>query len=98
MAHCLQFFVLLIFIWQGIAHQICGSAFRNSHWLHFNLVGLVKRNLCSPLRDGAFIAFDVMLEWLQFKYNSYIEQDANTSTRMERMSIAHLLDMLGSTM
>jgi hypothetical protein len=39
-----------------------------------------------------------MLEWLQFKCNPSIEPDANTRTRMDKMSITHLLDMLGSTM
>jgi hypothetical protein len=39
-----------------------------------------------------------MLEWLQFKYNdASIDQDCNTRTRMDSMSIPCLLRMFGST-
>ena len=34
-----------IFDRQGVAHQICGCAFRCSHWLHVNFVSLIKRHL-----------------------------------------------------
>ena len=80
---------------QGIAHQVCGCAFRSSLWLHRHIVALVKRNLRGALGT---LCFDVMLDWLRFRNTlPPSDQDANVRARMEKMEIAHLHSMFGFT-
>lgn len=76
-------------------HQVCGCGFRDAFWQHENIVRLIARNLYSSLRVPAF---DIMLDWLLFKYSDCglsLDQDANTVLRLQRMDTSHLVLMFG---